>query len=417
MGTRPGEIPRAGELGELAFLNRDAVLTRQDAYDKAEADDRFLTDAVIGDQPDQVPLVGMLGRRAFSDGPIGTADLEEGIEPVVASLNGGPLAGTRNRIINGAMAIDQRNEGTAVSVSNPFAAPFAVDRWKGFASGGFPTGAFSLGRSQATSPAGFHYHLAATCTTADTSIATTDRYYLEQVIEGHNVDDLDWGTAAAKTVTLSFWAFSTLPGTYCVAFIDATGSRSYVAEYTINAASTWERKVITVPGETTGTNWNKANGAGLTLRFSLAAGTTYQGAAGTWHAASYEATANQVNFMGSATDRVFRLTGVQLEEGVTATPFERRSYGQELALCQRYFQILRFVTRFATTSANNLASMVPPVALRAAPTATRTGNAVASTEDGSVVLASSPNGYDTVVYATNSTNLACGGRVTLSAEL
>ena len=262
------------------------------------------------------------------DGNIGfTSNLQ------TSALNGGPLAGTRNRIINGDMRIDQRNAGAAVTVNNS-AAFYATDRWFGF--GMTTAGVFTLNRST-SSPTGFTNSLAATCTTADASIAAGDRYFVNQAIEGFNAADLGFGAAGAQAVALSFWVQSSLTGTYCATLINSAGDRSYVAEYSIAVANTWEYKTIYIPGDTTGT-WLSDNNIGVGVRFTLATGTTYQTTANAWAAGNFNATSNQVNWMSSSSSRTFRITGVQLEPGTVATPFERRSYGQELALCQRYFE-------------------------------------------------------------------------------
>jgi hypothetical protein len=257
-----------------------------------------------------------------------------GTAATLASINGGPLAGSRNRIINGDMRIDQRNGGASVTV-NSSALTYAVDRWAGF--GMATAGVFTLNCST-TAPSNFTNSLAAVCTTADGTIAAGDRYCIDHRTEGFNVADFGFGSAAARTITLSFWVQSSLTGTYCVALINSAVDRSYVAEYTINAADTWEYKTITVAGDTSGT-WLSDNGIGIAVRFTLATGTTFQTTANAWAAGNFNATANQVNWMSSSSSRTFRITGVQLEPGSVATPFERRSYGQELASCQRYYEV------------------------------------------------------------------------------
>jgi hypothetical protein len=262
----------------------------------------------------------------------------------IASINGGPLAGFRNRIINGDMRIDQRNGGGAVTI-NASSLTYSVDRWAAF--GMASAGVFTINRST-TVPSGFANSLAAVCTTADSTIAAGDRYIINQPIEGFNAADLGFGAAGAQTVTLSFWVQSSLTGTYCAALINSDGNRSYVAEYDINAANTWEYKTITVAGDTSGT-WLSDNGIGVAIRFTLATGTTYQTTANAWAAGNFNATSNQVNWMSSSSSRTFRITGVQLEPGPVATPFERRPIGTELALCQRYYETGR-VSAFATAT-------------------------------------------------------------------
>jgi hypothetical protein len=239
----------------------------------------------------------------------------------------------RNKIINGNMRIDQRNAGSAVTI-NSSSATYSVDRWLGF--GMASAGVFTLNQST-TAPDNFNYSLAATCTTADATISAGDRYFIDQRIEGTNIEDYGFGTSAAKTYCLSFWVQSSLTGTYCVAFINSDGTRSYVAEYTINQADTWEYKTIVILGDTSGT-WLTDKGIGITIRFALATGTTYQTTANTWTAGNFNATANQVNWLSSNSSRFFRITGVQLEEGSAETPFELRPFGIENQLCMRYYQ-------------------------------------------------------------------------------
>ena len=300
------------------------------------------------------------------DGNIGfTSNLQ------TSALNGGPLAGTRNRIINGDMRIDQRNAGAAVTVNNS-AAFYATDRWFGF--GMTTAGVFTLNRST-SSPTGFTNSLAATCTTADASIAAGDRYFVNQAIEGFNAADLGFGAAGAQAVALSFWVQSSLTGTYCAALINSAGNRSYVAEYSIAVADTWEYKTIYIPGDTAGT-WLSDNGAGVSVRFALATGTTYQTTANAWAAGNFNATSNQVNWMSSSSSRTFRITGVQLEPGTVATPFERRSYGQELALCQRYYQVFGDLNLTISGRSTNAATTVMPIVFR---TTMRTAPTVAGT--------------------------------------
>ena len=247
-------------------------------------------------------------------------------DTTVTSLNGGPIAGTRNRIINGDMRIDQR---ATVATTND---TYVTDRWQlSFST----TGAIQAAQS-GDFPATFSQSLLFDVTTADTSIAAGEFAGFFHYIEGLNTADFAWGTASAQTVTLSFWVKSTTTGTYCVNFGNSANNRAYIAEYSIAAANTWEKKTITIVGDTTGT-WLTSTGRGVRVSFIFACGSTYHATANSWGAGNFFATSNQVNLLASATNEI-RITGVQLEPGSTATPFERRSYGQELALCQRYYE-------------------------------------------------------------------------------
>jgi hypothetical protein len=241
-----------------------------------------------------------------------------------------PSAGSlsnRNKIINGDMRIDQRNDGAAITSNGGF----PVDRWKAYYAGG---GVYS-GQRSTTTPAGFVNSLLLTVTTADSSIAATDNYLIRHNVEGFNVDDLAWGTASAKSVTLSFWVRSSVTGTYGGSLTNHAENRSYPFSYTISAADTFEYKTITIPGETTGT-WLTNNSRGVVVHFALGMGSTYSGTAGAWASTLYFSSTGATNWIAT-NGATFYLTGVQLEVGEVATPFEHRSYGDELARCQRYY--------------------------------------------------------------------------------
>jgi hypothetical protein len=247
--------------------------------------------------------------------------------------SGGNNVTMRNRIINGAMMIDQRNAGASVTCSAG-TSPYTVDRMRATNQ---TDGTFTAQQS-ATAPAGFTNSLLITSTVADASLGATQYAQVEQRVEGNNIADLGWGTANAQPVTLSFWVRSNLTGTFCATLYNNNGSRSYVSTYTINAANTFEYKTITVAGDTSGT-WQTGTSTGIDVIFCLAVGSTYQQAAGAWGATSFAiGTSGQTNFMAS-TSNTFYITGVQLEAGTTATPFENRLYGTELLLCQRYYEV------------------------------------------------------------------------------
>jgi len=239
----------------------------------------------------------------------------------------------RNRIINGAMTIDQRRAGASVA-NNTTGVQFVVDRMYIFAN---LANRMSYGQNlnSITPPPGFTNYSGIQSTTAN-SPASTDNFIFYQWVEGFNVADLAWGTANAQPVTVSFWARSSLTGTMSGSIINDSQNRAYPFTYTISNANTWEYKTITIPGDTTGT-WLTNNGSGLGLIFNLGSGSSRLFTAGSWQAASsgYGATGS-VNILGT-NGATFYITGVQLEEGTAASPFEYRLYGTELQLCQRYF--------------------------------------------------------------------------------
>jgi hypothetical protein len=235
----------------------------------------------------------------------------------------------RNRIINGDMRIDQRNAGASGTASNVYTA----DRWFYNASQ-VSKGTWQQNRGGITPPAGFTNYLGFTSSSAY-SVLAADYFGLYQSIEGLNVADLAWGTANAQTVVLSFRVYSSLTGTFGGSVANSGFSRSYPFSYTISSANTWTTVSIVVPGDTTGT-WLTTNGIGVTVNFSLGTGSTFTGTAGTWAGTNYISSTGATSIVGT-NGATFYITGVQLEVGSVATPFERRPYGQELALCQRYY--------------------------------------------------------------------------------
>jgi len=237
--------------------------------------------------------------------------------------------GFKNRIINGAMVISQRN-GTS-TVSAPTDGQFVLDRFNNFTSGG---GVYSVGQST-TAPAGFGNSMLYTVTTADASIASTDYYLFVQPIEGYNCSDLAYGTASAKTVTVSFWVRSSVTGTFGFGLRQRSGTRSYVGQYTISAANTWEQKSITIAGDTAGTIAND-NDTGLLVTWDLGSGSNRNGTANTWQAGNYWRAVGNTNLISTSGATLY-ITGVQLEVGSTATSFDYRPYTTEFLLCQRYY--------------------------------------------------------------------------------
>ena len=252
----------------------------------------------------------------------------------LSSVNGGPLAGSRNRVINGDMRIDQRNGGaaTANTISG-----YTVDRWSVYQS---VVGKLIAQRNAGgvTPPAGFTNYLGVTSQSAY-SLLTTDQYLIQQPIEGFNCADLNWGTANAVPVTLSLWVRSSLTGTFGGALRNNAGNRSYPFTFSISSANTWEYKTVTVPGDTTGA-WSTDNSAGIVISLNLGSGATYSGAAGAWTSTSYVQAPTGATSLVGTNGATFYITGVQLEPGTVATLFERIDYSESLRRCQRYYQVL-----------------------------------------------------------------------------
>jgi hypothetical protein len=237
--------------------------------------------------------------------------------------------GFKNRIINGAMVIDQRNAGASVTATA--SAPYTVDRFNALS---VPTSKYTVQQSS-TAPTGFTKSVVITSSSAYT-VAATDYFLFRQPVEGFNVADLGWGTASAATVTLSFWVRSSLTGNFGGYVNNNAGDRSYPFSYTINSANTWEQKSVTIAGDTTGT-WLTNSSIGLQVGWSLGMGSTYTNTANTWVSGFYGAPTGSVNLVAT-NGATFYITGVQLEKGSIATSFDYRPYGTELALCQRYCQ-------------------------------------------------------------------------------
>jgi hypothetical protein len=275
----------------------------------------------------------------------------------------------KNRIINGAMVIDQRNAGASITANDD---TYALDRFKTAASQSSKLTAQQSAGS-VTPPVGFSKYLGYTSSSAY-SITSTDFFTIQQGIEGFNVADLNWGTANAKTVTLSFWVYSSLTGTFGGSLRNSSADRSYPFTYTINAANTWEYKTVTIAGDTSGT-WSSTNTVGIALGFGLGVGSTLSGTAGAWAGANYRSATGATSVVGT-NGATFYITGVQLEVGTQATSFEYRQYTTELLLCQRYLQvwgqttsqILGVAWSFSTTA--TVVACLRPVQMRASPTLT-----------------------------------------------
>ena len=338
----------------------------------------------------------------------------------------------KNRIINGAMVIDQRNAGASVTPNGSY----TLDRWRSYNT---QTSKFTVQQNagSVTPPVGFKDYLGVTSLSAY-SVTSSDYFGMFQPIEGFNFADMGWGTANAKTVTLSFWAYSSLTGTFGGALNNATFDRSYPFAYTITTANTWQQVSITIAGDTTGTWVGATNGVGVYVIFGLGAGSTVSSTAGAWASGFFVSATGATSVVGTS-GATFYITGVQLELGVTATSFDYRAYGQELVLCQRYYQTYVNANQ-ACIPANGVwrsssradVTQVLPVVMRATPTiaTTNIGNInVYSGGSSSAASGFSDNGSSPNIVAINITASGTAGAgvylqasgasagYTLSAEL
>ena len=338
------------------------------------------------------------------------------VDTVTTSTTGGVLgAGNasimKNRIINGAMVIDQRNAGASVT---PAPSGYTLDRWNSV-----NTQSSKLSVQQnagsVTPPTGFANYLGVTSLSAYT-VGTSEQFSILQYIEGYNIADLAWGTANAKTVTLSFWAYSSLTGTFGGVLRNNSGTQaSYPFSYSIPVANTWTQISITVAGSTSGT-WLTTNGQGLAVSFSMGTGATLSGTAGTWSSNYYASATGATSVVGTS-GATFYITGVQLEVGSSATGFEYVNYQTSLANCQRYYQGIVLGLSYSTPAGSAGGNVAYPVYMRASPTAT---------------IVTAPNYVNASAYvvnaATNAQSLSftwssagsgylTGGLTTVSAEL
>ena len=289
-------------------------------------------------------------------------------------FNSASSMGFKNRLINSAMVIDQRNAGAASA--NTISGYF-LDRW---IVGQSTTGKLIAQQNAGavTPPVGFGNYLGIT-SQSSFPVGASGLYYIQQAIEGFNTSDLEFGTANAKTITISFQVYSSLTGTFGGSIYNNAGNRFYPFSYSISSANTWTSISITIAGDTTGAWVGATNGAGMWVFFSLGAGTSFGGTAGAWVAGSFGAgpyaPSGGTSVVGT-NGATFYITGVQLEKGSTATSFDYRPYGTELALCQRYFyKIVGNLNPFAglgsgvvTASTTARAYIKYPVNARTSPT-------------------------------------------------
>ena len=318
----------------------------------------------------------------------------------------------RNRIINGAMVINQRAfSGTPDN-------QYTLDRWTARNS---QTGKYTLSQNagSVTPPIGFVNYLGVTSSSAY-SVGAAESFWIRQIIEGYNIADLGWGTANAKTVTLSFWAYSSLTGTFGGTFVNNNTDRQYIFSYSIPAANTWTQISVTIAGCTDGT-WESTTSAGINVNFSLGTGSTWSGTAGSWiTGGSFKfAPTGSVSVVGTS-GATWYVTGVQLEVGSSATGFEYVNYQTSLANCQRYYQLAYATIRLLVTTGYSYwtqANMV--VSMRATPTVTATNTYEYRANLGS--FTASASGVNAVELQTTATGTGDGyttqNLITCSAEL
>jgi len=315
-------------------------------------------------------------------------------------LGAGNASIMKNRIINGAMVIDQRKTGASVT---PTGNGYTLDRWQVVIS---QSSKFSVQQNAGsiTPPIGFNNYLGITSLSAYT-VGSTDYFGLRQQIEGFNVADLGWGTSNAKTFTISAWVYSSLTGTFGGAFENDDNNRSYPFTYTISSANTWTQISVTIAGDTTGT-WLKTNGSGGKVYFSIGMGSTYSGTAGAWSAADYRSATGATSVVGT-NGATFYITGVQLEVGSSATGFEYRQYTTELQLCQRYY--IKITGSSATICNGGWGSSTVGSLYWAFPTTMRTTPTLSSTSSGFTLQNLGPGADGTNATVGNGNNFTTYG--------
>ena len=309
-------------------------------------------------------------------------------------LNVGQLGGTRNRILNSAMLINQRHSSGTWNATN---GGFGLDRWKvNSFNGGAATGIFSVQRSS-TAPDNFSNSLLVT-SLASTADSANNIFNVEQLIEGYNTFDFAFGTSSAKTITLSFWVRSSLTGTFGGAIKNSARNRAYPFTYTISSANTFEYKTITIDGDTSGTWVGASTSTGVWVSFGLGVGSSFSGTAGAWNSSDNFSATGATSVVGTS-GATWYITGVMLETGDTATPFEHESYGTTLQKCQRYYWQFSqnagagnytFITG-AIGSSDILCCTNNPQPMRVAPTVTYTGTV--NIREGSSSAVTSPTGF------------------------
>lgn len=311
--------------------------------------------------------------------------------------------GLRNRFINGDISIDQRLNGAQGTATNAYV---SADRW--YSTTGYGT-AYIQKVSDAPAGSGFNYSLKFTGPSSGGTLPNLNWTTIQQLVEGYNISDFMWGSSYARTAVVSFWVKASIAGQYSFSIMNgssnvldsSTTTRSYVTTYTVNSANTWEYKTLVIPGCTDG-SWNITNGIGLIAYWNLGSGSNYTTATtNAWQNGKFVQTSTSTSLVASGvTSPTFQVTGLQLEPGLVATPFERRSYANEFTLAQRYFIRHRWSTNInkvgcGTVFATNGADMcVPAVPMRTDPTCTYSSG-LGVWDAGAIVYPTSVNGVAT----------------------
>jgi hypothetical protein len=348
-----------------------------------------VTGLSVGGLPDGTVDAGTLATDSVTAAKIATnsVDSAELIDGAVDDSHMASISGRKNMVINGAMQVAQRGT-SATGIDTDSSATEAYRTLDRFLFGGNDAGVWTM-TQDSDSPVGFGSSMKLDCTTAKSSLDAGSYLYVLNRIEAQDLQQLGYGTSSPQAITLSFWVKSPKTGTHYAELYhgDSSGStkRKNSYAYTVSTANTWEKKSMTFAGDTGVNAIVNDTGYGLMLMWYLAAGSNLQGGTHTndnWHNTEANRTPNQVNCADSTSNN-FYLTGVQLELGSTATDFEHRGYGEELALCQRYYQVHKEVFwGYCQSGTGNRVYHSFPVQMRAAPTAADTTTASGSLASG-----------------------------------